>query len=115
MFPEYKYSYSGHIIFNQYAILKSVPSAVGIYYCGTLNAVGKLVPFYIGRSSQLQKRLQEHVSDKKWPDVTHLGYRLCLSEAKSIELEATEIALWQPKYNMVGKTSGLIGYLNQQL
>ena len=46
----------------------------------------------------------QHLNDKnkKWPDVSHFGYRVCSTLKEAKELETSEIENLQPKYNKSG-------------
>ena len=83
------------------------PDDIGVYYCGVPNSKDMNV-YYVGRAAQgkssIRSRLQDHLSENKWRDVTCFGYKTTTTEQEAIDLEAREIKRLQPKYNQVGKT-----------
>lgn len=99
--------YSGHTLFSTPWIQIYASKTWGVYYCGSLNTKGELVPLYIGRAAgngvTIQSRLLDHFTQDYWPDVTHFGFRACSSSIEAIDLELIEIKSYQPKYNMKGK------------
>jgi hypothetical protein len=77
-----------------------------VYYCGAKTTDGWLSVYYIGKSvadGGMRGRLLQHLSEKKWPDVTHFGYQQCGSAAETETCELAEIAQYRPKYNTQGK------------
>jgi excinuclease UvrABC nuclease subunit len=96
-------NYVGNYAYNTESVSLLAPSSLGVYYCGTKNING-LTPYYIGRSENIQERLQDHLRDDYWPGVTHFGYRTCSTWSEMVELEASEIRRFQPQYNAVGKS-----------
>ena len=96
-------NYQGAYTYSGIGVLLSAPTTQGIYYCGSLGPNG-LTPHYIGRSENIQERLQDHIRDHYWPGVTHFGYRTCSTWAEMIALEDSEIKRYQPRYNTVGKS-----------
>ena len=99
------YSYEGQFTYNKKVISDWDSSAIGVYYCGLLNASG-LHPLYIGKGTGelgMRGRLLDHIRDDYWPDATHFGYHRCDTVGEAEKWEAEEIARYQPKYNVVGK------------
>lgn len=100
------YEFKGPYLFDDATISGWNSTAIGVYYCGVKNMEGKLTVYYIGKSvadGGVRGRLLQHLSEKKWADVTHFGYEQCdtISETEKYELE--EIAKYKPKYNTQGK------------
>ena len=100
--------YFGHFSFDTEAICQSAPDDVGIYYCGNLNPSGQLIPHYIGRAkgheTSIRSRLLDHVRSESWANVTHFGFRVCISASEASELEQQEIANFNPCHNTQGRT-----------
>lgn len=81
-------------------------TAIGVYYCGAKTTEGKLAVYYIGKSvadDGIRGRLLQHLSERKWPDVTYFGYKQCDTVAETERHELTEIAEYKPKYNTQSK------------
>lgn len=100
------YPFKGSYSFSNDTVTNWNSTAIGVYYCGTKNAAGELVVYYIGKSvadGGIRGRLLQHLNEKKWPDVTHFGYMECSSVLETNTHEATEIAKYRPKYNIQGK------------
>src|SRR3989344_9193139 len=101
------YDYRGNHNFEALSITLFAPANIGVYYCGIL-INNQLVPHYVGRAVgkdvTISKRLHEHLSVDKWPDVTHFGFCICDTPDEAIALERLEIANRNPKYNKVGRT-----------
>lgn len=98
-------SYEGHYFFNDATVRRWNSDAIGVYYCGTVAPNGNLNVHYIGRAvgvDGIRGRLLQHLGENKWRDITHFGFRLCSTSHEAIDLEASEIALYSPKYNIVG-------------
>ena len=98
--------YQGHFLYNSLTIRNWKSTSKGIYYCGYILPNGNLAPNYIGRAISIdgiRGRLLEHLNIEIWPDVTHFGYVVCSTIKEAEEFEATEIALFNPKYNIKGK------------
>jgi excinuclease UvrABC nuclease subunit len=79
--------------------------AIGVYYCGAKTIDDKLRIYYVGRAigdGGIRARLLQHLQESKWYDVTHFGYCVCDAANEAIDLEASEIALYSPKYNTIG-------------
>lgn len=95
-------NYQGNYAYNSGSVSLFAPAVQGVYYCGLKDSNG-LTPFYIGRSENIQERLQDHLRNDYWPGVTHFGYRTCSTWSEMVELEASEINRYQPRYNTVGK------------
>jgi len=77
-----------------------------VYYCGAKTADEKLSVYYIGKSvadGGMRGRLLQHLSERKWPDVTHFGYAQCDTTVETERCELAEIAKYKPKYNTQGK------------
>jgi len=96
-------NYRGNYAYNSEGLSVLAPAVQGVYYCGSKNSDG-LTPLYIGRSENIQKRLQDHLRDDYWPGVTHFGYITCSTWFETANLEAAEIKKFQPRYNTVGKS-----------
>lgn len=100
-------SYFGHYIFNKDSIQLNASTGIGIYYCGWVNPLTRILEtYYVGRALgagvSIKNRLLDHLNDG-WSDVTNFGYKLCTSEKEVEDLEAAEIKRLQPKYNTQGK------------
>lgn len=95
-------NYQGAYAYNSKSVSLLAPASQGVYYCGVMVPNG-LKPIYIGRSENIQERLQDHLRDDYWPGVTHFGYATCSTFAEMVDLEAWEIKRFQPRYNTVGK------------
>ena len=95
--------YTGHFAYNKVSILQNAPYGIGIYYCGVVLKDGKLYPAYIGRAKgngvTICSRLLDHIRDDNWPDITHFGYRPCITGQEAEDLEIQEIRNYNPKYN----------------
>lgn len=100
-------NYKGHFIYNQLGVLMSAPQSQGVYYCGKINLQKQLEPLYIGRAKgigiTINSRLNDHLKNDYWIDVTHFGFKTCSTDQEAIDLEAVEIAKYKPKYNKIGK------------
>lgn len=93
------FSYTKNVIDNWNS------SAIGVYYCGYKTADGKLIVLYIGKGCSnggIKCRLQDHLRDDYWPEVTHFGYHLCDTSFEADKHEIAEIALYKPRYNTIG-------------
>lgn len=88
--------------FNSYGIEANAPSITGVYYLGYADYTGALRIYYIGKSTDIKKRLLEHLQENKWKDVTYFGYCTCSTEQEALQLEAKEISYYKPKYNVQG-------------
>lgn len=96
-------SYTGHYIFDRIHVSLYSPENKGVYYCGYVNSSGNLVVLYVGNSTtSIRERLQDHLSSKRWPDVTHFGFKKCLADFEAENLERSEILNFNPKYNTQG-------------
>lgn len=98
--------YKGPFSFTQAIVGGWNSKAIGVYYCGSLNAKGELVCRYVGQACGMEGmrgRLLQHLSERKWNDVTHFGYRQCESTQEATELERLEIQRIHPHYNIRGK------------
>lgn len=95
-------NYKGHFLYNEHSIGNNTPNRIGVYYLGVVS-VGDLMPYYIGKSTNLETRIQEHFGAGEWGDVSHFGFHLCSTETEALEWEASEIKKFQPKYNKQGK------------
>lgn len=81
-------------------------TAIGVYYCGFINASGQLVPLYIGKGTGeggMRSRLLDHLRDHYWPEVTHFGFHFCDYAHEADVHEANEILRYKPRYNKIGK------------
>jgi excinuclease UvrABC nuclease subunit len=99
-------SFSGPYSFDKYTVTNWNSTQIGVYYCGFLTAQGTLVCHYVGQAvgeGGLRGRLLQHLSENKWPDVSHFGYAVCATAAEAVNLEAQEIIRLKPKYNIQGK------------
>jgi hypothetical protein len=98
--------YYGHYRFNENDIENYGHKGHGVYYCGFLNSMNKLVPLYVGRAVGIgvtvKGRLANHFNDDSWPDVTHFGYIPCTGQ-EAAALEEQQIKFHQPAYNTIGK------------
>lgn len=94
--------YQGNFQFNSQSMQISAPLAWGVYYCGHLNPDGSLNPDYIGRAAgenvSIRSRLNDHLNDN-WTGVTHFGFYVCTTSQEAEQLEAREIARFNPRYN----------------
>lgn len=75
----------------------------GVYYCGVITTERKLIVYYVGRAvgdGGIRSRLLQHLSENKWYDVTHFGYKACDSMNETIDHEISEISRLKPKYNI---------------
>ncbi len=100
------YPFKGIYRFDTATVSGWDSNAIGVYYCGTKTAEGNLSIYYIGKSvadGGIRGRLLQHLSERKWSDVTHFGYEQCDSVAETERHELAEIARYKPKYNRVGK------------
>ena len=98
--------FKGNYGFNNAIVSGWDSTAIGVYYCGALNSNGNLVVYYIGRAigdDGIRGRLLQHLSETKWPDVTHFGYHVCDTQQEALSHEALEIGVYKPKYNKIGK------------
>lgn len=98
--------YPGPYAYDDDVVSKWQSSAIGVYFCGYLTSSGKILPLYIGRAigeAGIRGRLLQHLLENKWRDVTHFCYNVCASEREAMDLEAQQIALHRPKYNIQGK------------
>lgn len=99
-------SYSGHYLYNKVSITSNAPGTFGVYYCGFING-NNLTPLYIGRAAgdgvTIKSRLLDHLSNDRWPNVTHFGFRICTTKTEAIDQEALDIRAFQPPYNTQGK------------
>lgn len=80
-------------------------SAIGVYYCGEIASNGNLIVHYVGKGcgdGGIKCRLQDHLNEDSWPDVTHFGFCLCDYGSDADTHEMAEIRRLQPKYNTVG-------------
>jgi excinuclease UvrABC nuclease subunit len=102
MVSEFKGPYS----YSRDVIEKWNSTAIGIYYCGTPTSDGGIRVFYVGKATSdigIRGRLLQHLSERKWMDVTHFGYKTCEGITEAEKHEENEIRRLQPKYNIVGK------------
>lgn len=100
------HKFEGIYTFDNNTVARLNPKIIGVYYCGVKNMEGRLLPYYIGKSvadGGIRGRLLQHLSEKKWPDVTHFGYVQCDFIKETEQFELTEIARCKPKYNTQGK------------
>lgn len=100
------YQFEGPFSFEKGVIERWNSSAIGVYYCGAKNTKGTLDVYYIGKSTAdggIRGRLLQHISERKWADVTHFGYEQCDKVSETEKHEAAEIAKYKPKYNIQGK------------
>lgn len=97
------YDYVGHHRYNAISVSVSAPEVTGVYYCGHLNLRSELIPLYIGKSINIRERLQSHLNNERWSDVSHFGYRKCSTQKEAEDLEAVEIRRHNPRYNEQGK------------
>lgn len=100
------YQFKGPYLFDNDTISGWNSTAIGVYYCGTKNTDGKLTIYYIGKSvadGGMRGRLLQHLSERKWSDVTHFGYEQCDTVSETERHELAEIAKYKPKYNTQGK------------
>lgn len=98
--------YVGHYPYNQLSINTHAPEETGVYYCGSVNTENVLIIHYVGRSigtQGIKGRLQDHLRQDSWPDVTHFGYCTCETDQEAVVFEQQEIGNYQPKYNTQGK------------
>lgn len=103
------YQYQGNYSYNQPNISSWNNTQKGVYYCGTLDQSGNLIPYYVGQAigqEGIRGRLLQHLNQDRWIDITHFGYRVCDTEKEANDLESAEIANYQPKYNTQGKSLG---------
>ena len=100
------YQFKGPYSFDNATVSGWNSTEIGVYYCGAKTANGKLTPYYIGKSAAeggIRGRLLQHLSERKWPDVTHFGYESCDTVRETESHELSEIAKYKPKYNTQGK------------
>jgi hypothetical protein len=87
------------------------PTAIGVYYCGALDAMGRFQPYYIGRaigeSTSSRSRLLDHLREEEWQDVTHFCFQICSTPIGATYLEEAEIKRFNPKYK---KNLKLVGH-----
>jgi len=98
--------YKGHYEYSPRVVDGWDSNAIGVYYCGEINANGNLVPHYIGKGTGdggIRRRLQDHLREDYWPNVTHFGFIVCDTIRESEIHEANEIAAHKPKHNEIGK------------
>jgi len=98
--------YKGPYSFDKFTVSNWNSTAIGVYFCGSLTQQGMLVCHYVGQAvgeGGLRGRLLRHLSENKWPSVTHFGYIACETVWEASTLEAQEIARLQPHYNTQGK------------
>ena len=100
------YQFKGPYSFDNATISGWNSTVIGVYYCGARTADGKLTVYYIGKSTAdggIRGRLLQHLSERKWADVTHFGYETCDTISETERHESSEIARYKPKYNTQGK------------
>lgn len=100
-------SYKGHYQFDEKVIGDWNSTAIGVYYCGYPLSNGNLLVLYVGKATSdigIRGRLLQHLSENKWPDVSHFGYCVCESAKEAGYLEDVEIKRLNPKHNTQGKT-----------
>ena len=96
--------YNGNYAFTESSIVGNAPDSIGVYYCGKLLSNGNIEVYYIGKScDNVEDRLLDHHSERKWSDVTHFGFKTCSTCTEAEDLEVREIKRLQPKYNTQGK------------
>ena len=98
--------YQGPYLFDKGVLTKWPNQSIGVYYCGYLRPDGSFITLYVGKACSeggIRGRLLQHVTELKWPDVTHFGYKICDFEGETCAHETTEIVRLQPKYNKIGK------------
>jgi excinuclease UvrABC nuclease subunit len=97
------YSYKGHYQYNKLSISNNAPDEIGVYYCGSLNKNGELIPYYIGRALgenvTIKSRLLDHFRHDYWSDVTYFGFQVCTTTKEVESFEKTQIEKYKPKYN----------------
>ncbi|MBP6859111.1 MAG: hypothetical protein KBC69_00605 [Candidatus Magasanikbacteria bacterium] len=100
------YAFKGPYPFDSTTLTSWNSNVIGVYYCGVKTPEGKLTIYYIGKSvadGGVRGRLLQHLSERKWPDVTHFGYEQCDTVAETEKHELAEIPKYKPKYNIQGK------------
>lgn len=95
----------GPFIWGKASINANVDDSIGVYYCCHYNQNQELIALYVGSSEEMKTRLMTHLSQVKWPDVTHFGFSRCSTIAEALIFESSEISRLKPKYNRIGKTS----------
>ncbi|MCR4277386.1 MAG: hypothetical protein NUV87_04635 [Candidatus Roizmanbacteria bacterium] len=101
--------YKGHYQYNEKVISEWDSTAIGVYYCGYPLTNGNLSVLYVGKATSdtgVRGRLLQHLSEDKWPDVSHFGYCVCSTSKEAEDFEASEIERLKPKYNTQGKSYG---------
>lgn len=97
------YSYSGNYLYNKESVNTYAPLQQGVYYCGSLNSDGSLGTSYVGRAKgtgvTIRSRLQFHLDNDSWADVTHFGYRICTTDKEAEDLEKQETIRLNPRRN----------------
>lgn len=98
--------FKGPYSFDKFTVANWDSAQIGVYYCGFVNAQGALICHYVGQAvgeGGLRSRILQHLSENKWPDVSHFGYAVCGTAMEAANFEAQEIVRLQPKYNTQGK------------
>lgn len=99
-------TYQGPYTYRKDVVDNWNSDAIGVYYCGELSLDGKtLIVHYVGKGcgdGGVRCRLQDHLNEDYWPDVTHFGFALCDFEHEASSYELSEIKRLKPKYNKVG-------------
>ena len=100
------YQFKGPHLYDSATIGGWNSTAIGVYYCGAITTDGKLSVYYIGKSvaaGGMRGRLLQHLSERKWSDVTHFGYEQGDAASEVERHELAEITIYKPKYNTQGK------------
>ena len=70
------------------------PTGPGVYY---LVARGRLV--YVGKASNLRRRLAQHQRSRRWSRVTAVRWELVASSQSALAREAAVLAALEPRWN----------------
>jgi hypothetical protein len=95
--------YKGHFGYDKATVSNWEHNLIGVYYCGYPLSNGSLGVVYIGRAvgdDGIKGRLLQHLSEYKWPEVSHFGYVECDTVQEAIDFEVAEIKRINPKHNV---------------
>ena len=93
--------YKGPFTYSKPNITNWNSNQKGVYYL--FNNSNNVV--YVGKATGLdgiRGRLLEHLSERKWFDVTDFGYKVISTENEALRHEASEIKRLQPRHNKQG-------------
>ena len=94
-------TYNGKFTYSKPNITNWNSNQKGVYYL--FNSLNNVV--YVGKATGLdgiRGRLLQHLSERKWFDVSDFGYKVINTETEALRHEASEIKRLQPRYNTQG-------------